>query len=60
MHPIANFSPSFKLPSVAPSYADMDADLEQLAARLIAARFGLAPNIAVLVCHLAGIGEARQ
>jgi hypothetical protein len=39
--------------------ADCD-DARDLAARLIAVRFGLAPHLAVLIVSLAGIAGGRQ
>jgi len=42
---------------VAASLADIDTDVQQIASRLIAARFGLAPHVAHLICRLADIGQ---
>ncbi len=33
---------------------------EDIAARIIGIRYGLAPHLAELVCRLAGLGEARS
>jgi hypothetical protein len=45
---------------VADSLTDFKVDPEHLAARHVAARFGLEPHVAALVAGLAGLGEVRQ
>jgi hypothetical protein len=40
----------------APAFTDVVTDLRQLAARIVAVRFGLAPHVAALVVALAGLG----
>ena len=43
------------------SYVDgIEDDCRDLAARIVAVRFGLQPHIAELLCHLAGIGAVRR
>ena len=47
---------SIKPPVVAPVLADIGADSQLLAARMIAAEFHLPINVAQLIASLAGIG----
>jgi len=36
---------------------DLNLDLHDIAARIVAARFGLTLHVAQLLCHLAGVGQ---
>ena len=56
---LAHIQESVQPPSPAFALSDIDAAL-QLAARIVAVRFGLAPHVAQLIASLAGLGEVRQ